>query len=123
MKSLVKKYALYLIRWQLSTPLLALCVVAFAAWGTTWSTVLANLIGGLIFFWIDRWIFNRTNILQGEVWEVYKKHIICPDCGHVSNKGFRLVKRTKYDKFTDPKPEFRCKACSATKYQRDWGQQ
>jgi hypothetical protein len=67
MKALLKKYLLYLTRWQLSTPILALCVVWFATLGTTVATVLANLIGGLIFFWVDRWIFQKTSILKGEV--------------------------------------------------------
>ena len=57
-----KKYILYLIRWQLSTPILAVCVVWLASLGTTWATIIANFIGGLIFFWVDKWIFNRNKI-------------------------------------------------------------
>ena len=52
-----KRYVIYLFRWQLSTPILALCLSLFH-YGNFWNTVLANFIGGLIFFWIDRLIFR-----------------------------------------------------------------
>jgi len=112
---MVKKYLLYLVRWQLSTPILAVCVITFATLGTTWSTVLANFIGGLIFFWVDRWIFNHTAILRGELWEV-KSDIICADCGKVVDRGYRLVKATNYDRSNDQRPQFRCHDCSRLKY-------
>ena len=54
---MVKKYLMYLLRWQLSTPILAICL-SFFNFGNFWNTVLANLIGGLIFFWVDRLIFG-----------------------------------------------------------------
>jgi hypothetical protein len=63
----LRNYVLYLLRWQLSTPILALCVVSFATLGATWAAVVANLVGGLLFFWVDRWIFNKTGILRSEV--------------------------------------------------------
>jgi len=115
---MIKKYLLYLLRWQLSTPILAMCVVVFATFGATVATVLANLIGGLIFFWIDRWIFRHTNILRGELWEV-QKGIICADCGRAVDKGYRLVKAANYDRTGDRRPEFRCHDCSRSKYERD----
>ena len=49
-------YLLYLGRWQLSTPILAIVVGLVAGWQ---GAVLANLIGGLIFFWVDRFIFRK----------------------------------------------------------------
>lgn len=56
---ILKKYILYLIRWQFSTPILAICCsVLLAKCGTLWTTVIANFIGGLIFFWIDKFIFD-----------------------------------------------------------------
>lgn len=55
---MIKKYLLYLLRWQLSTPILAICL-SFFNFGNFWNTVLANLIGGLIFFWVDRLIFGK----------------------------------------------------------------
>ena len=55
----MKKYALYLLRWQLSTPILAICLIWLAGLGELWATIFANLIGGLIFFWVDKWIFKK----------------------------------------------------------------
>ena len=43
----------YLIRWQLSTPLLYLIVRYVPGWK---GVVLANFVGGCIFFQVDRWI-------------------------------------------------------------------
>lgn len=54
----VKKYALYLLRWQLSTPILALVLWLLADCGTIAATIVANLIGGALFFFVDRWIFK-----------------------------------------------------------------
>ena len=56
----MKKLGLYLLRWQLSTPILAV-VVALTSQelGNTWSAVIANFIGGLIFFNIDKFIFKK----------------------------------------------------------------
>lgn len=55
---MIKKYALYLLRWQLSTPILAACLIFLGGLGELWATIAANFIGGLIFFWIDKWIFR-----------------------------------------------------------------
>ncbi len=54
----MKRFLLYLLRWQLSTPILALCLIFFASLGTTMATIVSNLIGGIIFFWVDKWIFK-----------------------------------------------------------------
>ena len=118
--TLITKYVLYLGRWQLSTPILAVCVVYFARLGATGSTVLANLFGGLIFFWVDRWIFKHTSILQGEVWEV-QVDVVCADCGRPLDRGYRLVKANHYDKTGDRHPEFRCAECSRRKYEQQHG--
>ena len=55
---MIKKYVMYLLRWQLSTPLLSVILYLMRDRPTLLSTVVANLIGGLIFFWVDRYIFN-----------------------------------------------------------------
>lgn len=55
----MKKFILYLIRWQLSSPILALCLFFLDPIGVFWATVVANLIGGCIFFFVDRWIFEE----------------------------------------------------------------
>lgn len=53
----MKQYILYLIRWQLSTPILAL-VLYLLNMNQLVETIIANLIGGMIFYWIDKKIFN-----------------------------------------------------------------
>ena len=53
-----KKFILYLIRWECSTPILALCL-KLLNFGTFWNTVIANLIGGCIFYFVDKWIFKK----------------------------------------------------------------
>ena len=54
----MKKYILYLLRWQLSSPILAICL-CYLKLGTILNTIIANLIGGLIFFWVDKLIFEK----------------------------------------------------------------
>jgi hypothetical protein len=108
---LLKRYLLYLVRWQLSTPILAVCIIWFATLGATWSTVIANFIGGLIFFWVDRFIFTSEKL--GPVWSV-KEQVVCADCGKVA-RGYRLVYAGAYDRRKDPDPQFRCEECSRKK--------
>jgi hypothetical protein len=62
MKINFKRYGLYLLRWQLSTPILAWCIFVFAVTGTTCATIIANLIGGCIFFWVDGFIFKSDKL-------------------------------------------------------------
>jgi hypothetical protein len=54
------KLIIYLLRWQLSTPILS-AVIYFTIdlWGNLASTILANLIGGLMFYKIDKLIFRK----------------------------------------------------------------
>lgn len=58
---MIRKYLLYIIRWQLSTPILAICLIWLSSLGEIWSTIIANFIGALIFFWIDKLIFKEKN--------------------------------------------------------------
>lgn len=58
-KIMIKQYGLYLLRWQLSTPILALCLYFLTDLNEWAATIIANLIGGLIFFWVDKKIFNN----------------------------------------------------------------
>lgn len=56
----MKRLLLYLLRWQLSTPILAIVVhYTIALYGSLISTIIANLIGGLLFYKIDKIIFNK----------------------------------------------------------------
>lgn len=114
----VKRYAFYLIRWQLSTPLLAPIVAYFkqsdAIFGTRedWiAASVANLIGGLIFYWVDRFIFTSKTL--GSSWEV-RDNVKCADCGKLC-RGYRLVHTSNYDRTKDRHPQFRCEAHSKRK--------
>ncbi|MBN2458265.1 hypothetical protein JXB31_04000 [Candidatus Woesearchaeota archaeon] len=111
MKINIKRYFLYLCRWQLSTPILAVVLVWLSGFNKWIATVIANLIGGLIFFWVDSFIF-KSRYLSSQ-WEV-KENIRCSDCGKVA-RGYRLVKTANYDKSEDKEPEFRCERCSKKK--------
>lgn len=53
-----KSLLLYLLRWQLSTPILAILIYfLIEPLGGLLTTVLANFIGGLIFYNVDKYIF------------------------------------------------------------------
>jgi hypothetical protein len=52
-----KRYGLYLLCWQAITPTLAGVGILLASMGQLIAAINANLIGGLIFFWIDQFIF------------------------------------------------------------------
>ncbi len=107
---MIKKFLLYCLRWQLSTPILALCMY-YMAFNVTIKTILANAIGACIFFWIDRYIF-KSKILN-VLWEI-KEEIKCVDCRKIAT-GYRIVKTQNYDRLQDKMPEFRCKECSDKK--------
>ena len=64
---LIKQYLLYLVRWQLSTPILAVVLFLFGVGNSPIiPTVVANLIGGLIFFWVDKFIFKEKKKKSSE---------------------------------------------------------
>lgn len=118
MKINYKRYALYLVRWQLSTPLLAPIVAYFkhssSMFGTRedWiAATIANFIGGLIFFWVDSFIFTSKSLDAS--WEV-KENVRCVDCGKLC-RGYRLVKTHNYDRTKEKYPEFRCEEHSQKK--------
>lgn len=50
---------MYLFRWQMSTPILAGVVWYLSGYNEIVSAVVANLIGGLIFYKIDKLIFSK----------------------------------------------------------------
>lgn len=114
---MIRRYLLYLIRWQLSTPILAPVIALFkhspSLFGTRedWiGAAIANLIGGLIFFWVDRFIFTSEKL--GTVWQVHE-NVACVECGKTA-RGYRLVKTEGYDR-TKSAPQFRCEECSLKK--------
>ncbi len=114
----LKRYILYLVRWQLSTPLLAPIVSIVKGSSSVFGTredwiaaTIANLIGGLIFYWVDRFIFTSRTLASQ--WEV-KDNVRCADCGKLC-RGYRLVASSNYDRKHDAKPEFRCEEHSKKK--------
>lgn len=111
-----KKFLMYALRWQLSTPILAVCVICFKQYGDTTSTIIANAIGACIFFWVDRWLFKNSNLF-GEIWEV-RENVDCHECGLHDIRGYRLIRAGDYDRSEDKKPQFRCIKCSRKKYRR-----
>jgi hypothetical protein len=70
-----------------------------AAWNAEEGTVtiLANLVGGLIFFWVDRWIFSRTSILAPgkEIWEIQNR-AVSHDGGKPVPRTYRLIRKAGY---------------------------
>ncbi len=111
MKINYKRYGLYLIRWQLSTPILAVVPIVFHLTDFWTAAFYANIIGGLIFFWVDTYIFTSKDLTTQ--WEIVE-NIKCSDCGKLS-RGYRIVKTQNYDKTTDKCPKFRCESCSVLK--------
>lgn len=111
----MKRFLLYLGRWQLSSPILAPIVALFTGapiWGTTatWlGTITANLIGGSIFFWVDRFIFTSKAV---EMWH-FKENGTCDKCGKESSL-WRLALAPNYDKRSS-EPKFLCMQCSKEK--------
>lgn len=54
------KLLLYLFRWQLSTPILFVITnYTIEHYGALNAAILSNLIGGLIFYKIDKMIFKK----------------------------------------------------------------
>ena len=100
----MRRFVLYLIRWQLSTPILWLVVRNLGA--GLWQTIVANLIGGSIFFWVDRFIFTSKAV---EMWH-FKEKGRCGECGK-ETALWRLVLAPGYDK-RDAEPKFLCMECS-----------
>ncbi len=112
------KFVLYLIRWQLSTPILAPIVAYYKHSGAMFGTkedwiaaTIANLIGACIFFWVDRFIFKSEAV---ERWEIIKRDK-CFDCGKVGLVRRLITAPGGYDKTNHENPEYRCEDCSKKK--------
>lgn len=108
---MIKKYALYLIRWQLSTPILAIVLILLSNMNTVMATVIANLAGGLIFFWVDKYIFRTLS--PNPLWEIMD-NVKCADCGE-EGRGFRIAEWMGYNRKHDKNPQFRCEKCKDVK--------
>ena len=112
MKIFLKKYLFYLFRWQLSTPILSFVLIWLNDWNVTIATIIANLIGGLIFFWVDKFIFKEVYL--NPQWEI-KENVICCDCGAENVLGYRITLWNQYNRVNDKNPEFRCIDCAMKK--------
>jgi hypothetical protein len=106
-----KRYGLYLLRWQASTPILAWVGILLVSIGQLVAAIVANLIDGLIFFWGRPVYFTSQSHLAQ--WRV-RNNITCVNCGNIA-RGYRLVREGDYDRTHDPEPAFRCEACSQRK--------
>ena len=108
---MLKRFSLYALRWQLSTPIMV-PILAFCTGhlGTnlTIATIVANFIGAFIFFWVDKYIFRPR--MDNPFWEV-KEETECSLCGKQC-RGYRLFKAKNYDRTDDKNPEFLCEDCS-----------
>lgn len=76
------------------------------------ATIVANFIGGLFFFWVDKYIFKSSPV-GFAMWEI-QEDIKCVDCGQIA-RGYRVAKTNNYDRVNDKCPEFRCEKCSQNK--------
>jgi len=54
----MKKFSLYLIRWQLSTPILYIVLRYLNTIEAEYAVIIANLVGGCVFYWVDKYIFK-----------------------------------------------------------------
>lgn len=59
MKKETWRFILYLCRWQLSSFILAPCLFFLGHLGEWPATIIANLIGGCAFYFIDKLIFKE----------------------------------------------------------------
>jgi len=69
------------------------------------------VVGGLIFFWVDMFIFASKRL--SVEWEV-RDMAVCVDCGRYA-RGYRIARAGQYDHTGDAAPEFRCEECSQRK--------
>jgi hypothetical protein len=94
MTATVKRYGLYLLRWQLSTPILAGVLVLLSQTDKMIATVIANFIGGLIFFWVDRFIFRSPKPAA----EMEAKDATSVQISARGSRGYRIPEGKGYDR-------------------------
>ncbi len=54
----MKKFFMYSLRWQMSTPILAACIY-YLPFDDFNKTMIANFIGACIFYHVDKLIFRK----------------------------------------------------------------
>lgn len=95
----------------MSTPILAIVFIVMQDQNQWVSSIVANFIGALIFFWVDKIIFAKKT--KYPLWEI-KDETNCHDCGKFG-RCYRIALWNKYDKTEDKTPQFRCEECSKVK--------
>jgi len=112
----MKKFFLYLLRWQCSTPILAVVTTWLASQNEWVAAAVANLIGGCIFFFIDRLIFKQPNS-DIPLWQIAKgDNQYCYNCQKKSPVLFRVIEWKKFNWRAQRKDiHFRCAACAEQK--------
>ena len=55
----IKRFVLYLIKWQCGTPVIYLCMTGLPVQSNIIKTILANVIGAFIFYPIDMALFTK----------------------------------------------------------------
>lgn len=55
----MKRFIIYALRWQLSSPILAATLYFLNPLGFVAATIIANIIGACVFFYVDESIFNK----------------------------------------------------------------
>lgn len=94
------KLLLYMGRWQLSSPILAL-VLYFFNWNIWIETIVANIIGSLIFFFVDARIFknnkNKATMSDDDMLETLKE--ILPDIEDQMNNNAKNIAARIREKF------------------------
>jgi hypothetical protein len=108
---MIKKYLLYMGRWQLSTPILALVLWLLHGLNPVIVTIIANLIGSLIFFWVDKFIFRTRS--KEPLWEI-SPSVECYQCGKVG-VCYRIVEWRGYNRREVKNPQYRCETCRGAK--------
>lgn len=66
----MRRFVMYLFRWQLSSPIL-FCITYYLLLNEILEVIIANLIGGVIFFFVDRKIF-QTNQIKKDPSRIWK---------------------------------------------------
>ena len=75
LKNFIKRFTKYLCRWQLSSPILALCII-YLPFNPTVKTIIANIIGACFLYPVDRLIFKSP--IYSPLWEI-QEDIKCVD--------------------------------------------
>lgn len=114
-KNKVWRFLVYLFRWQTSGIILAPTLMILNQAHPVAATIVANAIGGICFYFIDRMIFKGSKA-QKPLWEI-RKNSICADCGK-HDVGYRVVEWGKYNRTAVENPEFRCCDCANIKFEQ-----